>query len=467
MKKILLNLLAATALVAMAAACQKAAEPDNEQTEEPTPGPNTDPDDNTDPGTGSGTTPEPPAPTAPDVPLLPSFKKVSSFPVIRITTNGNREVTSKETYIPGSITFEDPEGMYSSVATVSSTMQIKGRGNTTWDCPKKPYKIKLDEKNKVFGMKGDKDWVLLAEYYDQTSMRNIVSMQVSKICGMPWTPECRPVEVYFNGDYRGVYTLFEHKETGNSKVNITPVTTETDGGYYLELDDKDDSDIYFRTKRFYKKIKFKDPDAPTSAQKAFAEEFMNKIEEVLDKEDFSEETGYANYIDVDTFVNYFIIEELTKNIDGNMRLSTFFAREKGSKVWLAHVWDFDRAIGNCDYFRSEYGITSSYSEWFVKTCGGRPIGWEYPNGQRSFYQCLFKDPNFVQAVKDRWNLLKPNLESVPAFIDEYVKYMNDPMGREYNEWWNHSGHKFSSEVSTMKTFYSNRLKWLDTNINAL
>ncbi|MGM9753118.1 MAG: CotH kinase family protein [Candidatus Cryptobacteroides sp.] len=412
---------------------------------------------------------EKPQPEEPsdEIKLLPDYKLVGTVPVIRINTDNNAEITSKEEYVYGDIRFEDPDGMYSDVPLVSGRTRIRGRGNTTWYYSKKPYRIKLDSKASIFGMNEEKDWDLLAEYTDGSLIRNIVSMQVSRIVGMPWTPECRTAEVYLNGKYLGVYTLFEHKEVGKKKINISPAEpSEVDGGYLFEIDDKFDEDVRFQTDVFYKVVKFKDPDAPTDAQYNFLKELVTNIESTIQKENFSQDSGYPSLIDVDSFINYYICEELIKNCDGNIRLSCLMARDKGEKVRIAMIWDCDLSLGHGDF--AQYGLQNgSYKDWFIKDFGGRPFGWEDPCGQKAYYQYLFNDPAFVQKVKDRWSEVKPVLLSVPDYIDALVPYYKAVMEKEYAAWPECRSGKWEDSVKEVKNFYINRLNWIDENIYKL
>ena len=155
------------------------------------------------------------------------------IPTVHITTEGGKPIDSKDNYVKATFRFEDPSRFYTDEESLELTGRIKGRGNTTWGMPKKPYRIKLDEKAHVFSRWGNKDWILLANYSDKTLLRNIMAMEISRICGMSWTPMMLSVEVYLNGQYQGVYAFSDHKEVAGHRVNIE-VATETDleGGYY-------------------------------------------------------------------------------------------------------------------------------------------------------------------------------------------------------------------------------------------
>ena len=128
----------------------------------------------------------------------PSTRRI---PVVYITTDDLAPVTSKEDYVYASIIVEDVDLMYTSEKYYEGRMRIKGRGNTTWNMPKKPWRLKLDEKHSLLGMPSEKDWCLLANYSDKTLIRNMTAMRLSEICGMSWSPRMRPVEVYMNGNY--------------------------------------------------------------------------------------------------------------------------------------------------------------------------------------------------------------------------------------------------------------------------
>ena len=421
------------------------------------------------------------ADTGKDVPAYPSYNKVSSleyFPRIDITTDDGQPVSSKTVYKTGKISFKDPEGMYSDVKDLGTlTMKIKGRGNTTWNNGdlgwgryKNPYKFKLDAGSKIFGMKKDKDWYLMADLQDPTLLRNAVAQRISRLVSMPWTPKFRCVELYINGAYQGCYWLYEAKEADpENKVPVTPVTTETDGGYYLEIDDKSDEDQYFRTATFGKQIKYKDPESPTQAQRTFIESYINNVETRLKAKKFSGSGSYKELVELDTFINQYLVQEISKNVDGNMRLSSYFAKDKDTKLFMPFCWDFDLAFGNASYLKNDFDLTTNGpTGWFVKIRGGYPYEGDYGR-KRSYYQYMFEDPEFVQALKDRWTVVKPRLDMIPQFIDKMVEYNQLAFDHNYK-----SGKVSTSRttdwrasVSELKSFYTQRISWLDGRIKAL
>ncbi|MBR1575658.1 MAG: CotH kinase family protein [Bacteroidales bacterium] len=416
------------------------------------------------------------ADTGADVPAWPGYNKVGrieDFPAIYITSDDGQRVTSKTSYKGGTIRFCDPAKMYSDVTEVpAGKMQIRGRGNTTWDDYKwtKPsYRIKLDVHSKVFGMKGDKDWILLADHGDPTLLRTAVALRISRLVSMPWTPKYRMAEVYFNGSYQGLYYLVEHKEADrDNKIPITPVAAgQTDGGYLLELDGKDDNDRYFRSGHFYKKIKYKDPDEPDAAQQKYIQDCFNQVEQKLQERAFTGDDSYRAYIELDSWIQNYIVHEVTMNIDGNMRLSTYFAKDKDTQLFMPMVWDFDRAFGGADYMQSEFNVPQTWPYgWFVRLRGGEP---GYDNGywygyRATWYQYMFEDPVFVARLQERWALYKPRLDRIPEFIDKMLEY--NALAYKHNQ------DQFRlkdqpSAAARLRSDYILRIAWLDQNIRAL
>ena len=387
-----------------------------------------------------------------------------NIPIVRIDTKG-KPILDKKNYVDGTISISDPEGLYSDVYEFKADMGIRGRGNSTWSFPKKPWKVKLDEKASLLGMPADKEWALLANYADRTLIRNIVAMKLSEICGFSWTPRMRSVEVYLNNEYQGVYTLCEHKKVSKDRVDID-VVGENDnsgdavtGGYYLEIEEQQDETTCWWTSMGVPMM-FSDPEEPTAQQLAYVKDLFESFEQALWARNWSQTSGYPKYIDVDSFVDYYIVQELTKNIDGNLRKSSFITKERGKKMEMYHLWDFDLTLGNCGYFWDNVG-NGPENFWI------RLDKW-FPH--------LFNDPAFVQKVQKRWNELMPEFSKIPDFIDEQALYLDKAQERNFKVWsiwesvdWVYfpSLGSYEKEVDYLKEFYTERLQWLDRELNKL
>ena len=394
-----------------------------------------------------------------------AIERRQNIPVVHITTKNSAPIQDKKNYVDGTIKIVDTEKLYSDVEVFTADMGIRGRGNSTWSFPKKPWKVKLDSKASLLGMPADKEWALLANYADRTLIRNIVAMKLSEICGFSWTPRMRSVEVFLNGKYQGVYTLCEHKKVSSDRVDIDLVGENDNdgdavtGGYYLEIEEQQDETTCWWTSMGVPMM-FSDPEEPTAQQLAYVKGLFDLFEKALKSRDFSESTGYLKYIDVDSFVDYYIVQELTKNIDGNLRKSSFITKERGKKLEMYHLWDFDLTLGNCGYFWGDVG--NGPENFWIKI--------------DKWFPYLFADPAFVEKVQNRWNELMPKFEKIPEFIDDQALTLAKAQERNFQVWsiwesvdWVYfpSLGSYEKEVDYLKEFYTERLQWLDRELNKL
>lgn len=377
-----------------------------------------------------------------------------NIPVVYIETGG-KGIYDKENYVDGTITVRDPERLYSDVVEFSADMGIRGRGNSTWSFPKKPWKVKLKEKASLLGMPADKEWALLANYADRTLLRNVTAMHLSEICGFSWTPRMRSVEVYLNKEYQGVYTLCEHKKVSKDRVDI-----DVDAGdIYLEIEEAQDETTCWWTSMGVPMM-FSDPEEPSAQVLADTKALFDDFENALRRKDFSETTGYLKYIDVDSFIDFYIVQELTKNIDGNLRKSSFITKETAGKMEMYHLWDFDLTLGNAGYFGSDVG--SGYENFWVR--------------RDRWFPYLFADPSFVDRLQERWTELYPEFIKVPEFIALQALYLDKAKDRNFQKWSIYESvdwvmfpslGSYERELEYLKEFYIRRLGWLNVELNKL
>lgn len=387
------------------------------------------------------------------------IERRQNIPVIYIDTKG-QGIYDKENYVDGTITVKDPEKLCSDVAEFSAPMGIRGRGNSTWSFPKKPWKVKLKEKASILGLPADKEWCLLANYADRTLLRNVVAMEISKRCGFAWTPRMVSVEVYLNNEYQGVYTFCEHKKVSKDRVDI-----DLDAGdVYLEIEQQQDETTCWWTGMGVPMM-FSDPEEPDAALLAEIQKHFEDFEESLYSVHLADpDKGYAAYIDVDSFIDYYIVQELAKNTDGNLRKSSFITKKKGEKMEMYHLWDFDLTFGNSG------GLLHDPEGFFIKDY---TPGWYIGD---NWFNRMFKDPAFVDRVQARMEELRPQLESIPAFIDEQALYLDKAKDRNFQVWdiWESvdwvdcpSLGSYEKEVEFLKEFYTRRLEWMYEAINKL
>lgn len=386
------------------------------------------------------------------------------YPTVRIYTEDCVSI-GKTDYVNGTIKITDPGKAYWDVEEFTSPMKIRGRGNSTWsNFPKKPYKIKLDEKAGIFGMNANRDWVLLANYTDKSLLRNTLAMRVSEICGMSWTPETFNVDVYLNDNYIGSYDFTEHKEVAKHRVNI-----DVDAGdCYLEIEAKKDNPVCFDTKMGFP-IMFTDPEQPSQTLQDEIVRYFDDFEASLVSASFKDpQKGYRAYVNVDSFVNHYIIQELAKNIDADLFKSLFLVKRKNGPLEFCHVWDFDLAWGNCNYLSAHEGVTNGPEGWYIRnhTQNGINTGW---------YWYMFQDPWFVSKVKSRWAELYPALKALPDEIRKRSSLMRGSAGRNFTRWpildtyiWPNLVWlgDYDAEVDYLLDFYSRRLEWMNTQLSA-
>ncbi|MEA5127191.1 MAG: CotH kinase family protein [Proteiniphilum sp.] len=417
-------------------------------------------------------------------------KNQRRIPRVYINTAGGVPILDKENYVTSTVRVEDLDSYYTDGVKFTSGAGVRGRGNSTWGMDKKPYRIKLDNKASLLGMSNDKDWALLANHTDKTLLRNITAFEISKIAGMSWTPTSYSVDFYLNDEYKGVYALTEHVKVAKERLDMELVKSADNsgealtGGYFMELDFHFDEPYKFKTNRVYPKmneglpIMFKDPDEPTDPQFNYVRDYFNTAEEVLYGDNFIDpEEGYRKYIDVESFINYYIVQELAKNVDGNMRGSCYLAIRRNGKIEQPLVWDFDIAFGNADHITWEQGASSrEWDGWFINSYSAND------NTYTPWFDRFFEDPHFVSELKKRWNELKPQLDGIPDFIREHAAALQDSQARNFGMkanggagWsitkpeWNTSivRGSYKAEVDYLVDFVEKRLQWLDTNINKL
>ena len=383
------------------------------------------------------------------------------LPIVTITTTDSAPIVSKETYITGHLSI-NPNGA-NAAYTYEGDMQIRGRGNSSWDISnKKPYKVKLSSKASLFGFPADKEWVLLANFSDKTLLRNTIAMELSQRFGLPYTPRSTPVEVFLNGNYRGTYLLMESIKIATSRVNI-PSMKATDisgnaltGGYLVEVDERHDGTTLFQTSHGLP-ITVHDPDPATAEQLAYISDYFEQVETTLDANDFADPAGgYAKYLDSDSFLNWYLANEISSNVDAPFFDSCWMYKQRGDKLFMGPAWDFDLAFGNVDYADSQL-----------------PTGWYVRRGP--WLNRMFQDPAFRQKAKDRWNALKPTqIDTIFNFIDQQAAILAQAQRNNFQRWPIMNEYvwpvpaipgAYQSEVDQMKNWLTQRIAWMDANFN--
>ena len=382
----------------------------------------------------------------------------TGLPMMYIVTDGLREVTSKEDYIYATMSLTEDVRTRAAGDVVEASVNIKGRGNSSWKFPKKPYRLKFDEKVSMLDMHKDKSWVLLPNYNDKSMLRNSLAFYMSKISNLDYTPEAHFIELIFNGKYKGTYQLCEKLKISNHRVAVG------DDGFLIEIDSRAPGEAdsrYFQVPHLENVVNIKDPELEYSDEGfSYIRDFVIKADEALFGSKFTDpNVGWQAYLDMDSFVDWYLIQEIGKNLDGNFDTSCFMHLARGGKLMMGPMWDMDVAYGNIDQANQ-----SCY----------RPTGFHIKNVQ--WYTRLFRDPAFVARVKERFNYFYRHQNEILANVNadaQYLKYSaqenNDVWGvlnvktwPNYNIWGS-----YQNEVQELKEWFVTRMEWLKTQFDAM
>jgi spore coat protein CotH len=383
-----------------------------------------------------------------------NITKFTGLPIVYIETDGSAQIDSKDDYVLGDTNIDGGRD-YENFP--SAPMKIRGRGNSTWQFPKKPFQMKLDDKAELLGMPNDKKWLFLAEYADKTMLRNTIAFEMGYISNLDWTPEAKFAEVFINGNYNGTYNITQKVEESDNRVAIG------DTGYLLELDQLerlDSDDVYFEsavTERFIINIKEPNLDAG-SDEFTYIQNLITNFENNLFSENFTDEAaGYRQFIDMDSFIDWFLISEITKNVDSMFFSSIYLNVMPGEKIKMGPLWDFDLSFGNVDYADSRYP-----EGWWVK--------------YNPWYERLFEDPEFVEAARNRFEYFNNNRDYILDKIDTYAEKLKWAQEENDDKWQTIGVYvwpnpvifdTYQEEVDHMKAWYETRMDWLESALDDL
>lgn len=374
----------------------------------------------------------------------------TGLPVMWIETENRNEITSKDEYIRGTFKLVEDVQTRSPGDVIFDSLNIKGRGNSTWGMPKKPYRLKFDKKIALLDESPDKSWVLLNNYADKTMLRNYIAFWFGERSNLGYTPKSHFVELMLNGRYNGTYLLCEKLKISKSRVNVG------NDGFLLEIDAKSDADdVTFNTEHLSVPINIKEPELTfRDSNYIFITDFVRKAENVLFSHNFTDvKDGWRKYMDMDSFVDWYLINEIAKNNDACFFTSCYMNLKResgGGKLKMGPLWDFDRGYGNVNY-NGTYAV-----EGF------------WVNGA-SWYSRLFQDPVFVQKVKERFDYFYCLKYELMREINENFHYLKYAVLENENRWhtlyvyttpnydiWGN----YENEVQSMKEWLSARLEWL-------
>ncbi len=401
------------------------------------------------------------------------FIQITNLPTVIVHTTDAQDIVSKETYVNGIVSVISNNG----TNLFTDSLEIKGRGNASWNFPKKPYKIKLDKKASLLGMPAvEKTWTLINNYGDKTLMRNLLAFDLSKRLGLPYTPAAKSVDLFLNGEYKGNYQLCDQVEVATGRVELEKMkATDTimpnlSGGYLIEMD----AYSYEETTKFNSDygnipvtIKYPKDDDIVAAQVAYIKSHFNKMENTLYANNYTDTTnGFRKYIDIGTFLRHFLVGEMSGNTDTYWS-TNMYKKRNNDKFYFGPVWDFDIAYEN-DY--RTYPINDN-PEWIYASTGSSA------RGVRKMVNRIFSDSTVMQQLKAIYAsyrnsgvLTEDNLVQV---VNDNATLLEQSQQINFMRWdiLNTAVHmnpqvygSYAGEVDNVRNFVKNRLAWMDKKL---
>lgn len=386
----------------------------------------------------------------------------TQLPTVYISTNGV-PIDSKENYVQGYLRIKN--GL-SSDSLFGGDLEIRGRGNSTWNMPKKPYKIKLAKKAGLLGLHKSKQWVLLANYADKSLVRNEVGFELSRRIGLAYTPSARFVDLILNGVYVGNYQLTDQIDVDENKVNIkeqpkgAATLPDISGGYLTEVDGFAYTEaVHFTTSRnMAVSVHYPDDDEINSAQIDYITQHFGRFEDSLFSPNFADPVnGYQKYFDLDSYVNWYLVNEIIGNPD--IFWSTYLYKNfNNDKLFTGPVWDLDIAANN------DERIGDAVNKLMI----------DVAHEPKTWIHRLMEDKTFRTAVRARWNIIKPQVSSISSFVEGLAAQLSESQKKNFQRWdilqqkvylnLQVAG-SYGGEVNYLKAYLTNRIAWLDITFN--
>lgn len=380
-----------------------------------------------------------------------------------VTTNTGEGVSSKDDYVPCYVSI-NARGSFSNY---SAAAQIRGRGNSSWLWyDKKPYRIKLDEKHKILGLDKAKSWVLLANYRDVTDMMNTFVFEAGQWLQMPYTNHTRYVELFLDGDYKGLYQLTEQVQQNKNRVAVSDdrgmlLSLDLDDGPGLNPDGGDNfwSEVYGMPVC----VKYPEDDALTADRLDSVRQQLALLETAIQSKDSA---AIYSLLDVESMIHYLQLQELVENVELVAPRSVYLHKDGDGRWTMGPLWDFDAGYDfdwSDMYTGHEY--FASHKELVLGTKPLQRNG--YDHNIPAFFTDLFGCQAFVRDYKKEWNRIAADI--VPQAWGECEKYAAEiekgAAAREAGRW-PISGKAFATELDKMHQWLTDRAAYLTTVVNA-
>lgn len=423
----------------------------------------------------------------------------SNLPIFVINTNGQTIIDDQKITVNLGVIYNG-EGVRNNITDpfnhYNGKIGIEIRGSSTQMFPKKQYGVETRDANgndldvSLLGFPAESDWIFYAPYTDKSLMRNFLAYSLARTMGR-YATRCKYFELVINNDYKGIYILFEKIKRDKNRVNIKkiePTDISGDaltGGYIIKIDKwtGEGNDGWYSNflpylnawQRISYQYHIPKPEDIVSQQKAYIQNYMFNFESKMYATNFNNpDSGYSKMIDIPSFVDMFLINEMSKNVDG-YRLSTYMYKDRNSvssKLVMGPIWDYNLAFGNADYYQGAVltGWMLDYlntDQGFLSSDGAVVPFW---------WRKIEYDTNFQNQVKTRWESIKTKGIDFNWFnskIDSLVVYLNESQQRNFQRWpvlgvyvWPNAyiGQTFTDEIFYLKSWIRDRLNWVNDNL---
>jgi len=419
----------------------------------------------------------------------------SNLPIVVISTNNGQTIPDDPKIPAGLKIYNKGTGQRNYLTDVpefDGRVGIEIRGSSTQQFPKKSYGFESWDASgnsidvSFLGMPAESDWILNANYTDKSFMRNVMAYQLWQNMGH-YATRYHFVELILNGQYVGIYIFSEKIKRDKNRLDISKLSVtqnsgdEVTGGYIFKIDKKTGSggsgwnssylpSASAKGQTIFFQYEYPKEEDITTQQKTYLQGNVYDFETALKGAGFADPAiGFRKYAVESTFIDYFLVNELSKNVDG-YRLSTFINKERdsnGGKIRMGPVWDYDIAFHNANY--CEGNVTSGWAYKFP--CPDDY--WQVP----FWWSRLREDPRYENNLACRWqNLRQTTLSN--AWFDNYIDSISgqlmEAQQRNFTQWpilgvyvwpnpWPYPS-TYMGEVNALKTWMHNRLSWLDTNM---
>ena len=410
----------------------------------------------------------------------------TGLPSVALTTEGCEEIVSKDEYLNAGFYLGGGAAGDGTIYPATT----KGRGNSSWKEPKKGYTVKLAEKAQLMDMSESKDWALIANYEDNTLLRNVMAEYLAEAAGLEYVVQNRPVDLWYNGQYWGTYNLTEKIEIEKDRVNITkyePGCGLGKTGFLMEFDahvseisDEQrrnwqrplgwDCEVYYdpATDEVFmpisiggKWLTIKKPSYETLTENKDLEQLRyiyDKVNEAIDALRSWDYNRINACLDVTSFAKWYLVEEYMNNCDCSFHSSCYMTLDVGGKLKLGPVWDFDRSSANCDYWNSGENISDLY------------------NSGSAWFQLLFQQEQARKILKEEYASFRKSLDGLCPYLEAQADAIYASQTYNFERWdlletvvddgidggwnsitqWQQNSQTFEAEIDVLEDFFRRR-----------